>query len=86
MRYSAAEALGKLGEGRTDVIDALLLLFKDDNIHVRSRAASALAKISNDNSDFNNSIENWLKEHSDTKYVGDGIDVLWNVVVGSIPV
>ncbi len=86
VRYSAAEALGKLGEGRTDVIDALLLLFKDDNIHVRSRAASALAKISNDNSDFNNSIENWLKEHSDTKYVGDGIDVLWNVVVGSIPV
>lgn len=78
----AVLALGKLGHGGERVLNALLGLLEDDDSGVHSLAASALGKLGKKSPDILPTIVQWLERHQDSKYLGDGIDALWDLVVG----
>ncbi len=80
VRYHAAEALGKIDKDNPEAIAALLPLFEDEDYGVYFSAAYALGEIGKDNPQAISLIANWINEHQDTEYVGNGIDVLWNLV------
>lgn len=80
VRLSAAETLGNIGKDNPQAIAALLSLLKDKNYDLRWRAARALSNIGKDNPEAITLMANWINEHQDTEYVGNGIDVLWNLV------
>ena len=62
------------------MIEALLPLLRDDDSRVRYSAANALGNIGKAEPEVITLIANWLEQHQDTEYVGNGIDVLWNLV------
>jgi len=82
VRALTAEALGKLGNASETVINALLLRLEDREDLVRLFAASALGKLGLKSSDVLPAVVQWIDRHQDTKYVGLGIDVLWDLVAG----
>ncbi|MEH2178084.1 NACHT domain-containing protein [Nostoc sp.] len=81
VRNSAASALGKFGNALPQVVEALLGLVKDESQSVRNSAASALGKLGKNSSNVTAIVAEWISQHQDSKYVGDGIDALWNLVV-----
>ena len=82
VRYSAASALGKLGNASEAVISALLLRLEDGEGAVRSSAVEALGKLGLKSSEVLPAVVQWIDRHQDAKYVGSGIDVLWDLVAG----
>ncbi|MEH2026910.1 HEAT repeat domain-containing protein [Nostoc sp.] len=81
VRYSAASALGKLGNASPQVVEALLGLLKDESEIVRYSAAEALGKLGKNSSNVTVTVAEWISQHQDSKYIGNGIDALWNLVV-----
>ncbi|MBN3876899.1 HEAT repeat domain-containing protein [Nostoc sp. JL23] len=81
VRDSATEALGKLGNASPQVMEALVGLLKDDNGSVRNSAAQALGKLGKNSSNVTVTVAEWISQHQDSEYVGNGIDALWNLVV-----
>ena len=47
---------------------------------VRYRAADAIGNIGKSEPELINLMTNWIEQHQNTEYVGNGIDVLWNLV------
>jgi len=82
VRLRAAEALGNLENASETVLNALLLRLEDGEDWVRLRAAEALGKLGLKSSDVLPAVVQWIDRHQDTEYVGSGIDVLWDLVVG----
>jgi HEAT repeat protein len=80
VRGNAAEALGKLGNASAQVVDALLLRLANENSWVRANAADALSKLGKNSTDVASAVAEWISQHQDSKYVGSGIDVLWELV------
>ncbi len=70
----------QLGE-KEKAISILFSLLQDKDSYVRSSAIDALVKLGEGSTNVTTSITNWLEENSDTKYVANGIDVLWDAVV-----
>ncbi|MHC0066393.1 HEAT repeat domain-containing protein [Nostoc sp. UIC 10890] len=81
VRISAASALGKLDNTSPQVVEALLGLLKDESEIVRISAAQALGKLGKNSSNVTATVAEWISQHQDSKYVGSGIDALWNLVV-----
>jgi len=82
VRRETAQALGNLGNASETVINALMLRLEDGDDWVRSSAASALGKLGLKSSDVLPAVVQWVEQHQDAKYVGSGIDVLWDLVAG----
>jgi HEAT repeat protein len=78
----AASALANLGNASETVINALLLGLEDGEDLVRREAAEALGKLGRKSSDLLPAVVQWIDRHQDAKYVGSGIDVLWDLVAG----
>jgi HEAT repeat protein len=74
--------LGKLGNGSQEVVQGLLALLKHERSSVGSRAAAALGKLGKKNRDLVTAVVQWIEQHQDSEYVGNGIDVLWDLVTG----
>ncbi|MEH2366578.1 HEAT repeat domain-containing protein [Nostoc sp.] len=81
VRNSAAEALGKLSNASPQIVEALLGLLKDESQIVPYSAAQALGKLGKNSSNVTATVAKWISQHQDSKYVGNGIDALWNLVV-----
>lgn len=81
MRSSAASALGKLGNVSEIVITALLNRLQDENSRVHFWAAFALDELVKKSSDVLPALTQWISQHQDSDYVGNGIDALWDMVV-----
>jgi HEAT repeat protein len=82
VRDSAANALGNLGNGSEVVVQGLLALLKDEDWSVRYSAANALGNLGKKNRGLVTAVVQWIEQHQDSEYVGDGIDVLWDLVTG----
>jgi HEAT repeat protein len=82
VRYHAADALGNLGNGSEVVVQKLLALLKHEDWSVRSSAADALGNLGKKNRDLVTAVVQWIEQHQDSEYVGNGIDVLWDLVTG----
>ena len=82
VRFRAALALGKLGKAEPTVVTALLETLNDEESLVHSRAALALGKLGKTSADVLLSLKQWIEQHQDSEYVGDGIDALWDLMVG----
>ncbi|MBD1814630.1 HEAT repeat domain-containing protein [Microcoleus vaginatus DQ-U2] len=82
VRGSAAQTLSRLGNASESVISALLLRLEDGDDSVRYWAAQALGRLGLKSSDVLPALVQWIDRHQDTKYVGSGIDVLWDLVGG----
>ncbi|NEO11737.1 MULTISPECIES: HEAT repeat domain-containing protein [unclassified Moorena] len=82
VRGRAAEALGNLGNSSETVVSTLLALLQDHDSEVRGRAAEALGKLGKTSNHVLPSVIKWIEQHQDCDYVGSGIDVLWDLVVG----
>ncbi|MEH1916258.1 HEAT repeat domain-containing protein [Nostoc sp.] len=81
VRNSAVVALGNLGNASPQVVEALLGLLKDESKIVRYFAGEALGKLGKNSSNVTATVSQWISQHQDSKYVGSGIDALWNLVV-----
>ncbi|NEQ81629.1 MAG: tetratricopeptide repeat protein, partial [Moorea sp. SIO2I5] len=82
VRSSAADALGNLGNSSLTVVKPLIALLQDDEYYVRRRAANALIELGKTSNHVLPSVIKWIEQHQDSDYVGRGIDVLWDLVVG----
>ncbi|RCJ26637.1 histidine kinase [Nostoc sp. ATCC 43529] len=80
VRSNAVDALGKIASEA--VIQDLIKLIEDPNSSVRSSATDALGKIGKKTSSLVTTLAQWIKEHQNSKYVGNGIDLLWDLVCG----
>ncbi|MBU7581443.1 MAG: HEAT repeat domain-containing protein [Nostoc sp. TH1S01] len=80
VRSRAADALGKIGSEAA--IPGLIKLLEHQEFSVRSRAADALGKIGKKTPSLVTSLTQWIKERQDSKYVGNGINLLWDLVYG----
>ncbi len=81
VRYNVAQALGELGNSTDRVIDHLISKLSDENSSsVRSNVAAALGKLGKQSPKVKILIIEWLEQHKDTEFVGNGIDVLWDLV------
>jgi HEAT repeat protein len=82
VRGWASQALGKLGNDSETVISALLLRLEDVYEWVRREAVEALGKLGLKSSEVLTAVVQWIDRHQDAKYLGSGIDVLWDLVGG----
>ena len=80
--FLAARALGNLGNASESVINALLLRLEDGEDGLHYCAAEALSKLGLKSSDVLTAVVQWIDRHQDAKYVGSGINVLWDLVAG----
>ncbi|AOY83182.2 HEAT repeat domain-containing protein [Moorena producens JHB] len=79
---NAAIALGRLNNSSQTVVNALIALLQDDDYYVRRDASEALGKLGKTSNHVIPSVIKWIEQHQDSDYVGSGIDVLWDLVVG----
>ena len=49
---------------------------------MRSSAAEALGKLGKKSAHILPQLVKWIEQHQDSEYIGRGIDVLWDLVVG----
>ncbi|EGJ32789.1 MULTISPECIES: HEAT repeat domain-containing protein [Moorena] len=82
VRITAADALVQLGNSSDTVVKALLELLKDNTFDVPGMAAYALSQLGKTSNDIIPTVIEWIEQHQDSDYVGRGIDVLWDLVVG----
>ncbi|AUT00268.1 histidine kinase [Nostoc sp. CENA543] len=80
MRLSAAVAFGQIG-GEVAIPD-LVELLKDSTSIMRLSAADALKKIDEKTHSVVIHLSQWINENHDSGYIGDGIDLLWDLVCG----
>jgi hypothetical protein len=74
--------LGKLGKESEAVLTALLERLNDEDSSVRSSAADALGKLGKKFRHATTAVVYWIEQNRDSEYVGEGIDVLWDLVAG----
>ncbi|KST64421.1 HEAT repeat domain-containing protein [Mastigocoleus testarum] len=80
VRNKAAFALGKLGKDSQPVLGGLVKLLVDDNSRVRKSAAQALIELHKNSNKVLPQVVQWLEENQDSKFIGSGIDALWDMV------
>jgi predicted NACHT family NTPase len=78
--YSAARALVNLGNTSEVVLQRLLALLEDKDYIVRNSAAQALGKLGKKTPIVVTALVQWIEKHQNSKYVGNAIDVLWDLV------
>ncbi|WP_287254290.1 sister chromatid cohesion protein PDS5 [Moorena sp. SIO4E2] len=83
VRRWAAIALGKLGNSSEPVVNALLARLQDEHYRVRRWASEALGNLGKTSNHVLPTVIEWIEQHQDSDYVGSGIDVLWDLVVGT---
>ncbi|WP_293038185.1 HEAT repeat domain-containing protein [Moorena sp. SIO1F2] len=82
VRREAADALDKLGNSSDTVVNALLAMLGNSESNVHHRAVIALVKLGKTSNHILPTVIEWIEQHQDSDYVGRGIDVLWDLVVG----
>ncbi|WP_293093761.1 HEAT repeat domain-containing protein [Moorena sp. SIO3I6] len=82
VRITAANALVTLGNSSETLVNALLELLNDNGYSVGSSAADALVELGKTSNHVLPTVIEWIEQHQDSDYVGNGIDVLWDLVVG----
>jgi HEAT repeat protein len=95
VRFRAAEALSKFKQESGLVVQSLLNLLKAQGgvmyceadivigtIAVSYIAAEKLAELGKSSGEVAASVAQWISQHQDSEYVGNGIDALWDMVVG----
>ena len=79
---SIVKSLGNLGNTSDKVIEALLKALLNSNDFTSMQARLALVKLGRQSPQVLPLIVNWIQEHQDSKFVVNGIDVLWDLVIG----
>ena len=79
---SIVVALGNLGNTSDKVIEALLKALSNSNNFTFMQARLALVKLGRQSPQVLPLIVNWIQEHQDSEFVVNGIDVLWDLVIG----
>ena len=82
VRWKATDALGKLGKDSDEVINQLVLLLQDEDRIVLLYAANALGKLGKKSPKIIPQITQWLEQHQDYEYVGNGINALCDMISG----
>jgi HEAT repeat protein len=82
VRSSAVFALSRLGNASKEVISELLARLEDKDSHLRYSAASIWGKLSKKSGNVITDVAQWIEQHQDSEYVGNGIDALWHLVAG----
>ena len=83
VRRKTAEALSKLLDTSNEVIiRALLVDLSSNNILICEKVASALTNISKQSPNVKTLVVEWIQQHENSNFVGNGIDVLWDLVTG----
>ncbi len=72
--------LGKLGKTSNKVIEALLKTLSNSNDFTTMQARLALVKLGRQSPQVLPLIMNWIEENHNSKFVVNGIDVLWDLV------
>lgn len=86
VHYQAAESLGQLGSASDVVVNGLLDLLKDDSFseqtldRVSDRATQSLVALSKHSDAIKPALVQWIEQHQQEEYVGNGIDALWELV------
>ncbi len=80
VRLMAAVALTQLRNSSQQVVDVLLEHLLDYNSDVRWGAANALVKLGKKSDTILPTMIEWLEQHPDSESIGNGIDVLWDLV------
>ncbi|MFN6500871.1 MAG: NACHT domain-containing protein [Nostoc sp. DedQUE01] len=80
VRSRAADVLGQIGSEAA--IAGLIKLIEDPESSVRSRAADALGQIGKKISSLVTTLAQWIQKHQNSKYVGNAINLLWDLVCG----
>lgn len=86
VRYSAAAALGQLGQGSDAVVVGLLGLLQDNSFssrtfkNVNQEAARSLVTLSKQSDGVKLALVNWIQQHQQEDFVGVGVDALWEMV------
>jgi len=81
VRIQVIIALGNLGKDSEEVHQALLALLKDEDKQMRISTAKALGGLGKKSSEVISTVIHWIELHQDSEYVGNEIDVLWDLVV-----
>ncbi|KAB8334198.1 HEAT repeat domain-containing protein [Scytonema tolypothrichoides VB-61278] len=55
-------------------------MLKHEDEGVRYTAADALGKLGKKTPSLATAVAQWIELHQDSKYVGNGIDLLWDLV------
>jgi HEAT repeat protein len=82
VRFRAASALSNLGNASEEVVRELLAGLQNEDSELHYRAASALGNLSKKSHIFATAVAQWIEQHQDSEYVGNGIDALWHLVAG----
>ncbi len=82
VRSDAVSSLGKLGNTSETVVSALLEQLQNEQSSTHYRTVRALGNLGKKSSDFVTAVTQWISLHQDSEYVGNGIDALWDMVVG----
>lgn len=82
VRPSAVFALGKLGNTSDIVVNALLDCLQNADSTMRSSAVFALGELGKKSNNLVTAVVQWIEQQRDSDYLGDGIDALWDLVVG----
>ncbi|KST65567.1 HEAT repeat domain-containing protein [Mastigocoleus testarum] len=80
VRVGAAIGLGNSGNGAPQIVQPLLTRLGDEHFSVRESAADALANLGKNCNYIKPAVIEWIFQHQDTEYVGNGIDALWMLV------
>ena len=79
---SIVKSLGNLGNTTDKVIEALLDALSNNNDFTSRQTRLALVKLGRQSPQVLPLIVNWIQEHQDFEFVVNGIEVLWDLVIG----
>ena len=84
VRITAAHVLVELGNSSDTVVNTLLALLEDNgsSMFMFDRLSDALVELGKTSHNILPTVIEWIEQHQDSDYVGRGIDVLWDLVVG----
>ncbi|UBF26961.1 hypothetical protein K9N68_02960 [Kovacikia minuta CCNUW1] len=81
-RYYAAKLLGELEITSEILIEELLTQLRDDNSTLQIEAAMAIGRLGKKVDWVISLLIQWIEQHQDSEFVGNGIDALWEIVEG----
>jgi hypothetical protein len=81
VRIHSIRKLYSLGNSSLEVVIGLISKISDKDWHVRSYAASTLAKLAKTSDKIHPKVLQWLEQNPNNDRIGNAIDCLWSIVV-----
>jgi HEAT repeat protein len=78
--FRAAFTLGELGNTSEEVTNVLLGMLEDKDSEASSEASFRLRHLGKTSEKVIDAIVQWIDQHRNSRYVGNGVDILWALV------